>query len=79
LYLAPVAASRPRPPKELKGFVKVALDPGERRTVSFTLDERAFAFFDDAAGGWITEAGDYEILIGASAEDIRLSTKVRLT
>jgi len=47
--------------------------------VAFTLDRSAFAYFDDGGAGWTTEAGDYDILIGASAEDIRLRTTVSLT
>lgn len=79
LYVAPVAPSKPGAPKALKAFAKVTLDPGERRAVAFTLDQAAFAYFDDGGAGWTTEAGDYDILVGASAEDIRLKATVRLT
>ncbi|MEJ2353658.1 MAG: fibronectin type III-like domain-contianing protein, partial [Anaerolineales bacterium] len=54
-----------RPPKELKGFAKVELEPGETKTVSVPLDFRAFAYYDPAYRQWITEDGEYDILIGA--------------
>lgn len=60
-----------RPPKELKGFAKVTLAPGETKTVSVTLDLDAFAYYDPAGDGWTVEAGEFEILVGASARDIR--------
>jgi beta-glucosidase len=67
-----------RPPKELKGFAKVELQPGETRTVSIPLDFRAFAFYDPAYQQWITEDGEFDILIGASAADIRETLTVTL-
>ncbi len=72
LYLADPQASLPRPPKELKGFVKVALEPGQSQTVTFTLDERALSFYDPAQKRWVAEAGEFEALIGSSSRDIRL-------
>jgi beta-glucosidase len=60
-----------RPPKELKGFTKIELKPGETRTVSITLDFRAFAYYHPAYKQWITEDGEFDILVGASSEDIR--------
>lgn len=83
LYVRDKEASVYRPDRELKGFRKVALKPGEKATVSFTLDARAFAFYDigaaGAAGGWYVEPGAFEVLIGASCEDIRLSAEVEVT
>ncbi len=67
-----------RPDKELKGFAKVSLEPGETKTVSIPLDFRAFAYYDPAYGQWITEDGEFDILIGASAADIRHSITVTL-
>ena len=67
-----------RPHKELKGFVKVELQPGETKTVSVELDFRAFAYYHLRYQQWITEDGDYDILIGASAADIRHSVTVTL-
>ena len=67
-----------RPVKELKGFAKVALQPGETKTVSIALDFRAFAFYHPEHRQWITEDGEFDILIGASAVDIRQSVTVTL-
>jgi beta-glucosidase len=60
-----------RPQKELKGFAKVALQPGETKTVSIQLDFRAFAFYHPEYKQWIAEDGEFDILIAASAADIR--------
>jgi beta-glucosidase len=78
LYVAPKAPSLPRPPKELKAFAKVSLNPGESKTVSLPLDARSFSFYDPKAKRWVAEAGDYDLLIAASAADIRLSHTIRL-
>jgi beta-glucosidase len=67
-----------RPPKELKGFAKVELQPGETKTVSISLDFRAFAFYDPAYQQWVTEDGEFDLLIGASAADIRGTVTVTL-
>ena len=67
-----------RPLKELKGFAKVALQPGETKTVTIALDARAFAYYDPAYGQWITEEGEFEILVGASATDIRATAVATL-
>jgi beta-glucosidase len=67
-----------RPPKELKGFAKVELRPGETKTVSIGLDFRAFAYYHPRYHQWITEGGDFDILIGASSVDIRHSLTVTL-
>ncbi len=67
-----------RPVKELKGFEKVALAPGEEKTVSFTLDKRAFAFYDTAIGDWRVETGEFAILIGKSSREIVLTEKVKV-
>jgi len=71
LYVSDKVSSLPRPPKELKGFTKVALEPGETKTVSFTLDERALSFYDPERGGWVAEPGEFEVLVGNSSRDIR--------
>ena len=78
LYLRPRGPSVERPVKELKGFAKVALEPGERREVRMTLDARAFSFWDPARRAWIAEPGAYDLLVGASAADIELQATVRL-
>lgn len=67
-----------RPPKELKGFAKVELQPGETKTVSIPLDFRAFAFYHPEYKQWITESGEFYILIGASSADIRHVLRVSL-
>lgn len=72
LYVSDRQSSLPRPVKELKGFKKIALKPGESQTVSFTLDQRAFSFYDPYRAGWVTEPGDFEVLVGSSSRDIRL-------
>ncbi len=78
VYVRDRKASLVRPPKELKGFAKVALEPGETRTVTVALDLRAFAFYHPAHGRWVTEDGEFDILIGASAADIRCVEAVTL-
>jgi len=72
VYVHDVESRLPRPPKELKGFAKVTLEPGESKSVTVDLDDRAFAFFDPKAGTWVGEPGGFEILVGASSRDIRL-------
>lgn len=67
-----------RPQKELKGFAKVELQPGETKTVSIPLDFRAFAYYHPEYKAWITEDGDFDILIAASAADIRHTLTVTL-
>jgi beta-glucosidase len=67
-----------RPPKELKGFAKVELQPSETRTVSVQLDFRAFAYYHPGYAQWITEDGEFDILVGASSADIRFRQTVTL-
>ncbi len=71
LYVAPPSGGLHRAAKELKGFCKVQLQPGERKTVSFRLDERSFALWD---GGWKIPSGDYTILVGPSSAELPLRT-----
>ena len=78
LYVRPRGPSVERPVKELKGFAKVALAPGERRRVTLALDARAFSFWDPAGHAWVAEPGAYDLLIGGSAADIELQATVRL-
>ena len=72
LYVHDCEASVPRPTKELKGFATVELQPGERKTVKLELDESALSFFCPDHRDWVAEPGDFEVLIAASATDIRL-------
>lgn len=78
VYIHDRKASLARPPKELKGFAKVALQPGETVTVAIHLDARAFAYYHPAYGQWITEDGEFDILVGASSADIRGTETVTL-
>lgn len=71
LYVRDSAARVARPAKELKGFVKVALQPGETQTVTFSLDREALAYWDDVQHTWVAEAGEFEVLVGSSSQDIR--------
>jgi beta-glucosidase len=72
LYVHDKKASVERPEKELKGFKRIALKSGEKKTVEFTLGDDAFAFWDDTKKQWTVEPGEFEILVGASSADIRL-------
>ncbi|MGA2853261.1 MAG: glycoside hydrolase family 3 C-terminal domain-containing protein [Verrucomicrobiota bacterium] len=78
LYVHEENPSLMRPEKELKGFKKVFLQPGETQTVSIPLDLRALAYFDPAKAGWVAEAGDYQIQIGSSSRDLRLKEPFHL-
>ncbi|OQA24926.1 MAG: Thermostable beta-glucosidase B [Verrucomicrobia bacterium ADurb.Bin345] len=76
LYVHDVQSRLPRPVKELKGFEKVELAPGETKEVAFRLDERALAFYDADANRWVVEPGDFDILVGSSSRDIRLKGRL---
>jgi beta-glucosidase len=78
LYVSDLKSSLPRPPKELKGFAKVTLEPGEAKTVTFSLDERALSFYDPHQHAWVAESGKFQVQIGSSSRDIRLKAKFRL-
>ena len=71
LYISDKKSSLPRPVKELKGFRKVRLAPGEAKEVTFTIDKEALSFFDDARHAWVAEPGKFEAVIAASAADIK--------
>lgn len=79
LYVRDIESTPFRPDKELKAFTKIALQPGEERVVTFTLDQRAFAYYDVDLKAWHVEEGDFEILVGASSRDIRLQGNVKVT
>lgn len=61
-----------RPEKELKAFAKVAMEPGEEKTLSFRLEERDFAYYDVMSHRWVVNPGNFEILVSASSQDVRL-------
>ena len=71
LYLRDVMAEVARPVKELKGFQKVKLAPGETKEVTFTIDKEALSFFDDTQHAWVAEPGKFEAVIAASAADVK--------
>jgi beta-glucosidase len=79
LYVHQEKPALSRPPKELKGFKKISLKPGEKKTVSIPLDQRAFAYYDPVKTGWMAEAGDFKILVGSSSRDIRLQDTFHLS
>ncbi|MDO6422536.1 glycoside hydrolase family 3 C-terminal domain-containing protein [Saccharophagus degradans] len=74
LYLHDEQASVERPAKELKGFQKVFLEPGESKAVNITLNKRALSFWDENSNDWLAETGKFNVLLGASVSDIRLQT-----
>lgn len=76
LYVEDVESSVARPRLELKGFSKVALAPGEAKEVTFTLDARSFAFWDEWSGAWRVESGEFVIHVGASSRDLRVRARV---
>lgn len=78
LYISDKKSSLPRPVKELKGFKKVKLAPGEEKTVTFTVDKKALSFYDDVRHEWVTEPGDFEAIIAASATNIKNRVKFTL-
>ncbi|WP_088831592.1 beta-glucosidase family protein [Paenibacillus tyrfis] len=78
LYVKDVEVSVIRPEKELKGFEKVELAPGEEKTVEFVLDKRAFAYYNPELQDWHVESGDFEILIGKSSAELVLRKTIRV-
>ena len=78
LYVGQQNPTVPRPIKELKGFKKVFLQPGESRRITLELDQRAFAYFNTTTERWDALADTYNILIGTSSQDIRLKGQFTL-
>lgn len=76
IYVRDVVSSINRPVKELRGFQKVYLEPGEEQQVSVTLDRRAFECYTPALHKWVVEGGEYEILVGRSSREILLTASV---
>ncbi|MDD7403721.1 MAG: glycoside hydrolase family 3 C-terminal domain-containing protein [Butyribacter sp.] len=79
LYVQNYIGMENRPEKELRDFAKVSLLPGETKEVSFTLNYRSFAYYNETAKDWFIESGEYHICIGASSRDIRLSAPIFIT
>ena len=78
LYVGDHTNSAVRPLKELKGFVKLTLAPGETKTADFILNKRSFAWYNESISDWYCASGEYELFVGASSRDIRLSAKLSL-
>ncbi|MBO4416129.1 MAG: glycoside hydrolase family 3 C-terminal domain-containing protein [Lachnospiraceae bacterium] len=76
IYVAKMNSSILRPVKELKGFEKVSLKPGEEKEIICGLDERAFSYYSTGAGKWVVEPGKYAICVGSSSRDIRLKDQI---
>ena len=76
LYVAKKNSELFRPAKELKGFARVTLAPGEKQRITIMLDDKAFRFWNVKTNRWEIEGGEYELLVGASVEDIRLCEKI---
>ena len=76
LYIAKKNSELFRPARELKGFARVTLAPGEKQRITIMLDDKAFRFWNVKANRWEIEGGEYELLVGASVEDIRLCEKI---
>ncbi len=78
LYVEPVNPAVVRPVRELKGFTKVQLQPGEKRTVRLTLNARAFSYYSPERKAWVADAGEYRIVVGRSSRDLPLRGSFRL-
>lgn len=78
LYVRDIESSVRRPIRELKGFEKVELAPGETKIVSFTLDKRAFAYYETRCHDWFVECGEFAIEIGENCRDIRASVNIHV-
>jgi beta-glucosidase len=78
VYVRDVAASVARPVRELKGFTKVHLEPGESRQVTVALDQRAFSFWSELLGRWVVEAGEFAVEVGHHSRDLPLTGTVTI-
>lgn len=79
LYIKNFIGIENRPEKELRGFEKVALQPGETKTVTFSLDYRSFAYYNETAHDWFVESGVYHICLGTSSRDLQLCQPIEIT
>jgi beta-glucosidase len=79
LYVRDVEASVKRPKKELRGFERISLKPGERKTVTFTLPAEKLSFYDVKSKSFVVEPGQFEVMIGSSSEDIRAKQEFQIT
>lgn len=78
LYIGDEQPSLPRPVKELKGFQKVSLNPGQTRTVTFEITPGMLHYYDDAKGAWVAEPGAFTAYVGAASDDIRGTVEFEL-
>lgn len=78
MYIHDVEASLPRPVKELKGFRKVFLAPGETAEVTFEIGKDALSYYDPSVHEWVAEAGDFKVMVGSASDDIRAEASFRL-
>jgi beta-glucosidase len=76
VYVSAPQGNVPRPVRELKGFARVTLSPGESKPVTITLNRDAFAYYDTDTSAWKVPAGEYTIEVGASSRDTRLTKRV---
>ncbi|MFW5872473.1 MAG: glycoside hydrolase family 3 C-terminal domain-containing protein, partial [bacterium] len=79
LYVGDIACKVPRPEKELKGFEKVELNPGENKDVAIHLEKPAFSFYNVETHSWEIEPGEFEIMVGSSSRDIHLKKSINLS
>ena len=79
LYIRDVESSVERPPKELKGFKKVFLEPNQKETLSFEINPQDLAYYSEEKSQWIVENGEFNVLIGSSSKDIRLEGSFQYT
>jgi beta-glucosidase len=78
LYVHEASPRLSRPEKELKGFKKVFLKPGEKQTVAIALDKGAFSYYDDTAKSWVAQNDSFKILVGSSSRDLPLHDNFQL-
>ena len=76
VYVRQQKSALPRPEKELKGFSKIFLQPGESKPVQIILDESAFTYFDDHKNSWILEQGAFDIMVGSASNLVRMKGTV---
>jgi beta-glucosidase len=79
VYVRDVQSKLARPEKELKAFASVEIEPGETKTVNLTLGPDALAFYDPGVNRWVVEPGEFQVLVGHSAGDIRLKAEFTVT
>jgi beta-glucosidase len=74
----PSTKAVPQPPRQLKAFSKVVLEPNQTRSVKLTLNRRAFSYWDTSKHGWVVLPGTYKIMVGSSSRDVDLQGNVTI-